>query len=316
MDQFQEHGGGPPRGLSHRKEHNYPYQRILVPLDGSALAEQVLPYVRILATALKTPIELLSAFSPVSENMADPAHGLFIDRIATSFREQAHTSPEGYARSLSDTGVAVTSSAHEGDPATHIVEAADRQPGTLIAMSTHGRSGIGRWVMGSVTDKVLHATDSAMLIIRARPVEGFSPDAVATRSERWATVAGIDNVVLPVDGSAVSERALPHAAATAKALGKSMRPLRVTSSQAEEAGARAYLGQVSQKLVEGGASVAEGQVLRGDPASVIVDFVQRQHNSLIAMPTRGHSRVAHWVMGSVTDRVVRYSGAPVLVVRG
>ena len=84
---------------------------------------------------------------------------------------------------------------------------------------------------------------------------------------------------------------MPYAAAIARALGKRMRPLRVPDSRSEEGGAHTYLKQVSQKLEAEGASVAEDQVLQGDPASPIVDFVQMQHNSLVALSTRGHSAV-------------------------
>ena len=62
------------------------YERILVPMDGSPLAEQVLPYVSILGTAFKSSVVLLRVFDPVPPELADPEHGVYIDRLATDFR--------------------------------------------------------------------------------------------------------------------------------------------------------------------------------------------------------------------------------------
>lgn len=291
------------------------YQRILVPMDGSPLAEQTLPYVRILARELQCPVELMRVFDPVPEQYADPAHGLYIDQLATSFREQAEHSLEVYLASLQDLGFEVSTSAFEGHAATEIVENARRGPETLIAMSTHGRSGVSRWVLGSVTDKVLHATTCSLLILRARPESTFSPGMVSTQTERWPTTVGIDTIVVPLDGSQVAEQALPHATALAKALQLNMQLIRVAESAAARGEAGNYLSQMGEKLRQEGLSEVREQVLEGHPASVIVDMTRESSNNLLAMTTHGRSGIGRWVLGSVTDRVVRYSGAPVLVTR-
>jgi nucleotide-binding universal stress UspA family protein len=126
----------------------------------------------------------------------------YLDRIGAPIRE---------------TGLSVTCSAHEGSPADHITNEAERTPDTLIAMVTHGRSGVGRWVLGSITDKVLHGSTSPLLITHARDEDAESSDA------------GPKNIIAPLDGSKLAEQAVPHVEAIAKALELNVVLVRVTA---------------------------------------------------------------------------------------
>jgi len=217
--------------------------------------------------------------------------------------------------SMTELGDAVTTSVHEGDAASLIVNEGANDPNTLIAMSTHGRSGITRWVLGSVVDKVLRAAANSLMLIRARPQEGFSPGLVATRTERWSTSVNIDTLVVPVDGSPMAEEVLPHVTAMSKAMGAKVSLVRVATSQDGQAEAREYLDQVSERLRQEGVSSVEGQVLRGEPAGALLDMLQSSPRTMVTMTTRGRSGLERWVLGSVSERVVRYSGTPVLIVR-
>ena len=290
------------------------YDKILVPLDGSPLSELVLPYVRALGEISQCPLELVRAFDPVPEEMADPLHGVYIDRLAENFRNQAVEYLDRIKMALPGFDNPITTSAHEGDAATHIVSHAANSPNALIAMSTHGRSGVSRWVLGSVTDKVLQATTNPLPIIRARPQEGFSADAVATRSERWPTSIHFKNIITPVDGSSLAEQVLPQAAALAKAMNAKVTAVRVASSSSDPE-AIAYLQTVAEKLKNEGAPDVDERVLHGNVANAIIDLSHELPESLVAMTSHGRSGVERWVMGSVTDRVVRHSGAPVLITR-
>ncbi len=191
------------------------YQRILVPLDGSELAERVIPYAVSIANALSSQLSLLRIFDSVPEQWADPTHGRYLDQMTTSFRNQAMDYLERIAAPLRREGITVTCSAHEGNPSELIINESSREADTLIAMSTHGRSGVNRWVMGSVTDKVLHGVDAPLLIVRSQ--EGSPPASIEA-----------NNIILPLDGSALSEQVLPHAVSLAKALGASVTLLRAT----------------------------------------------------------------------------------------
>ena len=279
------------------------YKRILVPMDGSPLAEQVLPYVRLLANSLAAPIELMRVINPVPQELSDPAHGLYTDQVSASFKDQAEHSLNGYLESLKEMDVEVSSIAQEGEAAARIVDEASRGADTLIAMATHGRSGIGRWVLGSITDKVLHATTNPLFIVRGRP------DGSTTGK------ANIDNIIVPLDGSAVAEQILPHAINLSRALGVKIIAFTIIPTEESHAHEEDHLRQLGERLLREGANSFEARVLHGSPAKAIVDMTHEMPDSLVAITTHGHSGVGHGVMGSVTDRVVRYSGAPVLVTR-
>lgn len=295
------------------------YKRVLVPLDGSELAERVLPYAVLVAKALSSHVILLRIFESVPEQWADPAHGRYLDQLTSSFRDQAIEYLEGIAAPLRQEGLTVTCSAHEGSPADLIINEASREPDTLIAMSTHGRSGINRWVMGSVTDKVLHAVDAPLLIVRSK--EGSSEVSVE-----------LGTIIVPLDGSALSEQVLPHAVSLAKALGSAVTLLRATHFphyvpmdypasmyddiiQETTAEAEEYLRHMDQQLAIEGVAKSQAQVKQGEAAGAILDLADDSSSALIAMCTHGRSGMGRWVLGSVTDRVVQHSNGPVLVVR-
>lgn len=295
------------------------YKRILVPLDGSALGQQALPYVRMLGRALQAPIELYRIYEPEPVYYyPDPGH--YRERMAAAgeHRKQALASLNPIRDSLQAQGTVATAKVHEPppaprgghapregpvDPAQLIVDEAGSESDTLIVMCTHGRSGVGRWVMGSVTDKVLHSATNPLWIVRARP--GASPPEDVK----------LDSIILPLDGSALSEEVVPHAVALAKALELMIRPVRVTAGDRADAHEADHLHQMGERLLRQGVLAVEERVLHGDPGAAIVDLTQELPNALVAMTTHGRSGVGRWVLGSVTNRVVRYGAGPVLVTR-
>ena len=289
------------------------YNRILVPLDGSPLAEQVLPFLQALQHGLGCPVTLLRAFNIPALGIEPP--GQLIDQIADTIRVEAQEYLDRVGASLADAGITISTVAQEREAASLIISEAEQESSTLIAMSTHGRSGVGRWVLGSVTDKVLRAGTNPMLVIRARSADTYSPEVVSTRSDRRATNVNIKRVAIPLDGSSVAEQVLPHAIALAKSLEVPITLVAVAYSGLPDSEATEYLNQVSRNIAEQGASTEGINVLQGNPAGAILDMLRITPDCLVAMTTRGRSGAERWVMGSVTDRVVRYSGTPVLVVR-
>jgi nucleotide-binding universal stress UspA family protein len=142
----------------------------------------------------------------------------------------------------------------------------------------------------------------------------------------------LGTIIVPLDGSALSERVLPHAVSLAKALGSAVTLLRTThfpnyipmdlpSSVYEDlvrettAEAEEYLQHISQQLTTEGVAASQAQVNQGEAAGAILDLAGDSSSTLIAMCTHGRSGMGRWVVGSVTDRVVRHSNGPVLVVR-
>lgn len=231
---------------------------------------------------------------------------------------------------FTEAGIEVSSEACEGSPASSIVAEANKDPAALIAMSTHGRSGVARWVMGSVTDKVLHSVQNPLLIVRSE--EGDSTPE-----------ANIRTIIVPLDGSALAEQVLPHVMTVAKALDCKISLIRVTPSRAEymsymsglpvdadfsrynqsyeefsqmaNAEATEYLHSVKAMLEKQGAPSVQERLLHGHPATAIIDIAQETSDNLVAMTTHGRSGIGRWAVGSVADRVIRGSGDPVLLVR-
>jgi nucleotide-binding universal stress UspA family protein len=304
------------------------YTRILVPLDGSSLAEQALPYAGLLAGALNIPVSLLNVFDSVPPQFADPGRGLYETQITASYRDNAIDYLQKAGSGLKQSGVTITADAHEGNAAEQIINEAEKDPDTLIAMVTHGRSGLGRWVLGSVTDKVLHATTNPLLIAHAQDEASVNPQPT------------LKNLIVPLDGSPLAGRVLPHVEALVPALGLNVILVRVAASSDDyyryvdmsmgaaidtsrfdeyshqaEAEAATYLEKVKEQLSGKGVTSVEERLVAGSAAGAILDLAQETPDSLVALTTHGRSGVERWVLGSVTDRLVRHSGQPVLVIR-
>ena len=308
------------------------YDRILVPLDGSHLAEQVLPYVTRISKGMGIPVHLMQVVSPPPEMvMADPVSGSHRSEITELAFDQTINYLNNILGTIDGSGVDVTHGVYEGDAAHHIIEEAGKSPASLVAMCTHGRSGVTRWVMGSVTDKVLHSMKNRMLIIRSQI--GGNPEAGEN----------LDTIIVPVDGSSLAEQVIPHVAALAKALELKVTLLRVAGTADEfsastgyqpsdavsaldvqafeglatKAGNQAldYLKRLEESLRRQGIDSVDHRIERGQAAHAIVNAAVETPCNLVAMTTHGRSGPARWALGSVTERVVRHSGDPVLVVR-
>ena len=305
------------------------YTRILGSLDGSNTAENVLPYARSMASSLSLPLVLVSVVEPSHHSVADDLNPTLLDHENVPHRMR-HTTEyqEGIAQRLRGDGLEVSCVIHEGEPAAMIVEEAEKDAGTLIAMASHGRTGLARWWLGSVTDKVLHLAENPLLIIRSTESSGPADGL-------------LERMIVPVDGSDLAEQVLSHAAYLASGMGLAIDLARVTPSSAEyyrpmaigpvdgppripsyetfaagvDADAQAYLEQVSQRLRSEGVATVQTHLLNGAPAECLIDLATESPHRLVAMTTHGRSGVGRLVLGSVAERVVRHSGDPVLLIR-
>ena len=299
------------------------YTRMLIPLDGSKLAENVLPYARALAGALDLRIDLLSVVDTMDfARTTHAGHVRDFDPIIEAAVREGEQYLENVARSF--TGKTVDNCVVEQGQADQIIiEKAARDKETLIGMATRGRSGIHRWLMGSVAEKVLRGATNPLLLVRGDE-EGKS-DGVAT----------LKSIVVPLDGSKLAEIALPRAVDLAKKLGLEIvltrayqiplstygvadavyipNPNALMNVVKEEAGA--YLETKVNELRQNGVEKVSSILLLGSGADEIIDLARTTPDNLIAMSTHGRSGVKRWALGSVTEKVVRHSGDPVLVVR-
>ncbi|MCI0396081.1 MAG: universal stress protein [Chloroflexi bacterium] len=144
------------------------FEKILVPLDGSELSESALPPALAIARPVKGTVILLRV--PVYEKVLLPAPegmGLLLpDQSMNLARHQAREYLEGIRQTNAHPDVVLRTRVVEGDEASVIVDTAAQEAADLIVMSTHGRTGLRRWVYGSVCEKVMHNTAASMLIVR------------------------------------------------------------------------------------------------------------------------------------------------------
>ena len=297
------------------------YSKLLVTLDGSQLSEGILPYARSLAKTLSVPVELLQVIDPdVISALSDPRVGRYVYVVEAEMKSTGRDYLKSVAGSFLDSGT-TNYSAEIGNPAEVIADRAAAHSGTLIAMATHGRSGAQRWFLGSVANKVLHAATNPLLLVRA------------TDKSETSTEAPLKTVLVPLDGSPLAELVLPHVAEVAKSMKLEVVLLRVYSVPVQLYAGEGYAPDYPQLLesirretknyLEGKVQQLEAEgldkisyvMLEGDAASEIIDIAQKTPDNLVAMCTRGRSGVGRWVLGSVTDRVVRHCGDPVLVIR-
>lgn len=299
------------------------YTRMLIPLDGSKLAENVLPYARTLAGAMDLRIELLSVVDTMDfARTTHAGHVRDFDPIIEAAVREGEQYLENVARSF--TGSTVNCVVEQGQADQIIIEKAAGDKETLIGMATRGRSGIHRWLMGSVAEKVLRGATNPLLLVRGNE-EGKSDG-----------VANLKSIIVPLDGSKVAETVLPRAIELAKKLRLEIvltRAYQIPLSSAyaradapyipnsdallnvvkEEAGA--YLEAKVNELKQNGIEKVSSILLVGSGADEIIDLARTTPDNLIAMCTHGRSGVKRWALGSVTEKVVRHSGDPVLVVR-
>lgn len=292
--------------------------KILVPLDGSTFSEAVLPYASLLARSGGYSVTLLSVWDEsevASWRSARPEE-------ARRIEEQNIRYFETYLRSIverlkAEAQVEADYLLRAGRPAAEIASTAKELGVSLIAMSTHGRSGITRWARGSVADEVIRTTSVPTLLV------GPETDA------RLATLPSIQRILVPLDGSPLSEAALNPAIDLARTLDAMIVLLRVApwatpvvtvdlsmvdiaGLDAEiERGAADYLLATRAKLPQD--LRIETVVLRGTPANAIIDYEREGNIGLVVMSSRGRSGLSRLVLGSVADRVI-HGPVPVLLI--
>jgi nucleotide-binding universal stress UspA family protein len=303
---------------------------ILVPLDGSAPAETVLPHAVAAARATNSTLTLLQvvASNSILETTVWPI-GLAVGPMLGTAEELriAHAYLQTAASKLQDSGVEFATQVLEGDPATEIVRRAQAGGDAgMIAMATHGRSGLGRWVFGSVAEKVLHAAPVPLLLVR---VQAGAPSGPAVPAP-----GGYKTILVPLDGSHFAEQALAPAAALAAASDARLLLVTVvptledliyasgglvpywldTDQEATAQVARREMETVAQR-VEAAGSRAHGLVARGWPADEILRTAAKEHADLIVMATHGRTGISSVWLGSVAMKVIQRATRPVLLIR-
>lgn len=279
---------------------------VLVPLDGSDLAEEALGYAIPIAQRHESQVHLVFVIGHDADASRDDEARQYLAGVT----EKLDLQPEVHVRI--------------GAPAEEIIETVEELDDPLIVMTTHGRTGLGRWFYGSVADKVVHAADAPVLLLRsgAGKLEG----------------GRIEKILAPVDGSAYSEAALGWATSMAGIFDSELYITQVAETAnlysslgyetyAPGAGqpmsdvaeymvnqAHKYISTVSGKLREQGYRV-QGTVLEGFAGEELIAYERKVEPQLVVMATRGRAGFDKLLFGSVAERVLKSGRTPVLMVK-
>src|SRR5579884_3180560 len=260
---------------------------ILVPLDGSPFAERALPYATTLARAAHARLLLLRAV------LAHPLPGTDPALAQLTAVQHAEAALAAVAERLRRDGLAVDTAGYYDEAATAIADAAHYRHADLIVMSTHGRTGLGRWLYGSVADRVLRRAEVPVLLIPAT-CERVWAGAGALRTGREMVLLLVQVVEPPAPMMANGSLAF--------------------DPEAELAAAEQYLKQVADRL-RGQVQAVEIHTAVGEPAACIAQAARAHQADVIAMATHGRSGLARLVLGSVATGVLARASTPLLLVR-
>lgn len=282
-------------------------RRVLVPLDGSILADDIVTQLRRLLVGDDHETVLLTV---VPED-PDP---IVLERAKQDARDHL----DGVRDALLKQGALASSEVLVGAPAERIVEHAHRIEAELVVMATHGRSGLSRFVRGSVAEAVIRACKVPVLAANPRAVDTSGPDGELR----------LGKLLVPLDGSEVSLAVLPLVETLAKRYESEVLLLRVewvgpvvseypfrapaVLRSAEEIAAT--LEPIRQRFAAQGLRVRSLAGF-GPEALAILDTAEREQVDLVVMSTHGRSGVSRWLFGSVAEQVLRHCTRPLLVRR-
>ncbi|MBI3964719.1 MAG: universal stress protein [Chloroflexi bacterium] len=270
---------------------------ILVPLDGSAFAERALPYAGALAQTTGQRVCLVGVLPEKAPSRRSSA-GEEADN-----RTELQSILTGMTKRLRASGLRVTSHLRQGEIAPSILDAAREFEASHIVMGTHGRSGIRRWIFGSVADAVVrHASTPVVLI---------PPDC----AREWPGDR-VERILVPLDGSLVGEAALEPACDLALKFPAEVILLRVVEAPGgtAETAAIAYLEETLEGVRERGVTTDVAVGFRSVEGA-IADTARERNVDLIVMATHGLGGAARLVVGSVATELIQRATLPIMVVR-
>ena len=279
------------------------FTKILVPLDGSDLAEQVLPHALMLADAFDAAVRLLRVVEG-----PDDLDLTSVTREQSEALRLAEDYLRGAAEYCSVLGVPVDIALAMGSPARQIVREALATGADLIAMATHVRRGIERWLHGSIAGDVLNATHLPVLLVT--PISGLG-------ARTWGLAQRYQRILVPLDGSDRAQAILACAAPLAHGLNAELVLVSVARSEAgaeyQPHALQRYLEHVQESLAAEGTR-ATIVVQEGPVVETILAVAQDTHADLLALTTRGLGGL-HSVLGGTCVRLLESSTRPVLALR-
>lgn len=283
------------------------FEHILVPLDGSELAERVLPCAEQMARATGAVLHLVRVVAvppPTWGTRTRP--GLARSHVALNNPLVAETHAagvylDGVRARLVTGGLPVRVASLSGDTASRLLAYERTQGIDLVTLCSHGRAGLARFALGSVAARLLHQSASPLLLVRA-----FGPPVDLTQA------------VVPLDGSRLAEATLPVVEALAGPLLSGVTLLRAVGTAREGLEAERYLDRIAERLRREAAPLqvlgaCRTRVVVDDPAPLILETAA---DKVVITATHGRTGLMRWALGSVADQVARGGAAGVLAVRG
>lgn len=295
-DEIPGRNGAPvredPGAAAREAPHLKTLQPILVPLDGSDLAERALPY---------------------AEALSGPGCQLILLEVGQD-EEEFHLLErhEGACAQL-ETAV--------GDPAQQILQVADKLGAGLIVMTTHGRGAIGRWAFGSVADQVSRTSPVPVMVIR--PGEGDAdPDPVIRRVLAPLDGSPLSAQALPTAGAIAQQVEAPvhlvRAIDVSRLLPVELMPTVAFNAELYENAVAEAQREAQESLTEAAGELGHAEVdvtqeiQVGSPFAVIQEALQP--GDVIVLVSRGHHGAARLVLGSLAEQLIREATAPVVLV--
>ena len=301
------------------------FDTILVPLDGSQLAECVLPHIVAIARSFDAEITLLRM---LEKNQANASAQLFdLLNWQINKTEAALYLAKTKAR-FRESSIRARTTVLEGLVAEGITEYAQNQGMKLIILSSHGRNGLTQWGISSVAQKIILSAPTSVLIVRAHQYEAHSDELSETPVYQ--------RILVPLDGSQRAENVLPiitqlahihksqiHLVQVVQTpeMARQMPPApedidlsnRVVARNREEAGH--YLEQVKSRSYLEGIAVQTHLITSDNAAVALHQLGEQEHIELVALSAHGYSGNHQWPYGSMVNNFIMYSKVPLLIVQ-
>ena len=283
------------------------YDRLLFPTDGSETATAVLDYALDVADQHGAELHVLNV-ADTNRDSVTRVGGEIVDVL----EGEGERIVEEAADRASERGVPVVTAVLQGDPYRTIADYADEYDVDLVVMPTHGRRGVERFLLGSVTERVINAT--------AVPVLAVTPD------EGQELAYPVHDVLVPTDGSPAAERALGEAIELVRATDATLHLLHVVDTASLGFDVRSAvdeetLGEEAEAIVEDAHSTAAAADVTAVTTTVaygrvyreILSYIEEHDVDLVAVGTHGETEFSRYGLGSVSAKIVRTSPVPVLM---
>ena len=295
------------------------FEHILVPLDGSTLAECVLPHVAAVARAFEARVTLLQ----VLEREKAPALQGFVDPLGWYMGSaEARAYLDGLAGRIREAVPRTETAVTEGRAAEQIIEFARRSNADLLVLSSHGRSGLSGWNVSGVVQKTIMRAYLPVMIVRA-----YQPAAAGLDEAEYP------RILIPLDGSRRAECVLPLATKIARPHGSELVLAHVVRQigipylgipnpedealveqmmERSRAEAASYLDRLKPRV---DANVRTQLLIRDSAASALHDLIAQEDISLVVLSAHGYSGTTKWPYGNLVINLIGYGTTPLLIVQ-